>query len=92
MDDTELQRLIQEMSDGITELSDREEPLTKEERKRKHLLQMKKETLLKIKQAREANSFSQEYSHLVTWGILTSLGEKHPLLMMLVSSKMGLGI
>jgi len=92
MDDAELQRLIQEMTDGIAELSNREEPLTKAERKRKRLLQMKQETLLKIKQAREADNFSQEVSLLTTYGMLTSLGEKHPLLMMLVRSKMGIGI
>ena len=90
MDNEEIQSLIQEMTDGLDELSNLERKLNKEERKRKHLLQMKQDILMRIKKARDDNNSSQEYNLLVNYGIVTSLGEKHPILMMLVKSTLSI--
>ena len=80
MTDEELEQEIQKLNEGLEELSDPEKPLSKEERKRQHLLLLKKETLEKAKQAKEKNDQKQEIENLAMYGVLTSWGEKHPFL------------
>ena len=87
MTDEELQQTIQEVSESLDKLSDPDKPLTKGETRRRQILLYKKEILQKIKVAREKNNVSQEMAHTVTYGLLTSLGEKHPYLMYLLQSK-----
>ncbi len=87
MTDEELQQTIQEVSESLDKLSDPDQPLTKEEERRRRILLYKKEILQKIKEAREKNNIRQEHAHTLTYGLLTSLGAKHPYLMYLLQSK-----
>ena len=87
MTDEELEREIQKLSDSIGEMSDSEKPLSKEERKRQHLLLLKKETLLKVKEAREKKNRKQEFENLAMYGVLTSWGERHPFLLQLMKTR-----
>ena len=88
MTNEELQRELQNISEAIDRLSNSDEPLTKQEKRRKHILLLKKETLQKIKEAREKNQKDQELLHTANYGLLTSLGEKHPYLMHLIKSNL----
>ena len=87
MTDEELQRELQNISESLDRLADSDEPLTKQEKRRKQFLLLKKQTLQQIKQAKEKKDFIQESDHTVTYGLLTSVGEKHPFLMGLLRSK-----
>ena len=87
MTDEELQQTMQELGESIDKLSDSDKPLTKEESRRRQLLLLRKETLQKIKEAREKNNANQEMTHTITYSLLTSLGEKHPFLMYFLQSK-----
>ena len=86
MTDEELQQTIQALSESIDELSDPEKPLTKQEQRRKQVLSLRKDILQKIKEAREKNEH-QELSYTISYGLLTALGEKHPLIMHLIKGK-----
>ena len=88
MTDEQLQKLIQDVSESLDQLSDPDKSLTKEERNRKQILLLKQETLCKIKEAREKNQKDQEILHTANYGLLTSLGEKHPYLMHLIKSNL----
>ena len=92
MTDEELQQQLQEATEEINTLSDPEKTLAKDENKRKRFLLMKQDNLKKIKEAREKGNTGLEYSLILNYGVLTSLGEKHPFLMMLVRSKFGVHI
>ena len=87
MTDEELQQTIQEVSENLDKLSDPDQPLTKKEERRRRILLYNKEILQKIKEAREKHDIRQEHIHTLTYGLLTSLGEKHPYLMYLLQSK-----
>ena len=87
MTDKELQQTIQELTESIDKLSDVDKPLTKEEKRRSLILLLKKETLQKIKEAREKHDTMQENAHTVTYGLLISIGEKHPFFMHFLGSK-----
>ena len=91
MTDEQIEKTIQDISESLDELSDPDKPLTKEEGNRKQILLLKKETLQKIKEAREKNEKDQELLHTANYGLLTSLGEKHPYLMHLVRSNLRWG-
>ena len=80
MTDEELEREIQKLSENIDELSEADS-LTKEEKKRKHLLELKKETLGRIKQAKEKKNQSQEIKLNMDYALLEEYGERHPLLL-----------
>jgi len=86
MTDEELQKAIQEVSESIANLSKPDDPLSKEERRRREVLLLKKDVLDKIKDAREKKDKSKELQHTMTYGLLTAWGEKHPYLMSLVQS------
>ncbi len=85
--DEQLQQELQDINEGLKELPDPDKSLSKEERKRKYLLLMKKDVLEKIKQAKEKNDKSQEFDSSIDYAVLTSFGEKHPILMHLAKMK-----
>ncbi len=87
MTDEELQRELQNISEAIDRLSKADEPLTSKERRHRQILLLQKETLQRIKEARAKKDFMQERDQTVTYGLLTSMGEKHPLLMSFLRSK-----
>ena len=87
MTDEELQQTIQEVGEDIDKLSHPDKPLTKEEKRRQNLLSLQKETLQQIREAREKHNATQELSLTVQYGLLSSLGEKHPFLLHFLSSK-----
>jgi DNA-binding transcriptional MerR regulator len=89
MTDEELEALIKEISEQIDQLpDDPEKPLTKEEKNRKLVLQLKKETLEKIKTAKKKGNLSQEVRASVDYSLLTQYGEKHPFLMSFMKSQL----
>jgi len=85
--DDELQQELQNISESIDKLSKSDAPLTKQEKRRKHFLLLKKETLLRIKQAKEKSDVNQELKINMDYGLLTSFGERHPLLLHLARIK-----
>lgn len=84
MTDEQLQRALQEISESIDKLPQSDEALSSEERKRKVVLSMKKQVLERIKDAREKNEKGQELYEIIVYGLLTSVGEKHPYLASLI--------
>ena len=87
MTDEELEKTMRDVCESLDKLSDPDKPLTKEEKKRKPLLLLKKETLERIKAAKEQGDRSQEIDSGIDYALLTSFGEKHPYLMLLAKSK-----
>ena len=88
MTDEELEALVKETSEQIDRLSAPEKPLTKEEKKRKTLLQMQKMALGRIKEAKEKGSLQQEIRASMDYSLLTKYGDKHPFLMGFIKSQM----
>jgi hypothetical protein len=88
MTDEEIQQEIQKLSESLDKLADPDKPLSKEERKHKYMLLLQKETLEKLKQARETNNKRQEFENAAMYGVLTSWGEKHPFLLHLARIKL----
>jgi len=86
MTDEELQKEIQNVSESIDNLSKPDDPLSKEERRHRAVLLLKKDILDKIKDAKGKNDKNAELHHSMVYGLLTSWGEKHPYLMSLVQS------
>ena len=86
MTDAELQKLIQDVCESIDSLPKSDKPLSKEERKRREVLLLKKEVLGKIKEAREKNEKDNELYNTMVYGLLISVGEKHPYLASLLKS------
>ena len=84
MTDEELKLETQIVSEDLEKLSADDKSLTKEQRRDKGLLMMKKEVLIRIKSAR-ANSHKQlEFDNTVYYGVLNSWFGKHPFLRHLV--------
>ena len=92
MTNEEINELIQELAEEIEKLSDPEKPLTKAEKKHKNMLLLKLETLEKLMEAREKGKSGREYSLTVTYGLLTSLGEKCSFLIPFIKGKSSIGI
>ena len=88
MTDEDLKKAIQEVSEELDSLPKSDDSLSGEERKSKHVLLLKKETLDKIKVAREKNDKDQELHNIMVYGLLTSWGDKHPYLMSIVRSNL----
>ncbi|MFC2067980.1 hypothetical protein ACFLTP_03090 [Chloroflexota bacterium] len=90
MTDEQLQEAIQNISQNIANLSQHEsdKDSSKEEERHKQLLFLQKETLLKIKEARDNKDGAQEFLHATTYGLLSSWGEKHSYLLHLLSANM----
>ncbi len=89
MNDEELVALIQEIKEQIEALSDPEKSLSKEERTRKVILQMKRDTLERIKSAKEKGNLQQEIRAGMDYTLLCNYGEKHPFLMNFIKSQIG---
>ena len=90
MTDQELQQTVQELTESVDKLSNTDKPLTGKEKEQKRILLLKRSILQKIKEARESNDKKQELDLTMSYGLLTSIGEKHPLLMFFVRSKLGM--
>ena len=88
MTDEEIQQTIQELSESIDKLSNSDKPLTKEERRHKNILLLRKETLQKIMEARKNNDLHREAMHAIDYGLLTTIAEKHPFVTQLIMSKL----
>ena len=93
MTDRELEETIGEISESLDKLSNSEKPLTKEEKRGKRMLMARKQLLRSIKKAREKGDRNAEVRTNMEYTLLTWLGEKHPvlvvLLMPLVRSRYG---
>jgi len=87
MTDEELQQTIQEISENIDKLSDPAKSLTKKEGNHKRVLLLMKETLERIKTAREKGDKEQEMANMMNYGLLATYGEKHPILTHLMGIK-----
>lgn len=89
MTDEDLDKLIEEVAEQLEQFSDKpEEPLNKDERKRRALLMAEGELLDRIKKAREKGSFNQEVKAAMDYNLLKEYGDKHPLLMNFMKSQM----
>ena len=90
MTDEELKTLIKETSEQIDQLpDDPEKPLTKEEKNRKLMLRLERETLERIKEAKKKRSLHQEMKASVDYALLKQYGEKHPFLLNFFRSQTG---
>jgi len=90
MTDEEIDALIQEMSDELdTFPDDPENVLTKKEKTHKLVLELRKQTLQKVKDAKEKGNLNQEAKACMDYSLLTKYGEKHPLWMSFLKSQMG---
>ena len=81
--DEEMQKLIQDIDERIDNLPEKKRRLRK-------VLLLEKETLQKIKVAREKGDKRGEYSQGVRYEMLKTLGEKHPFLARIAMSNIGL--
>jgi hypothetical protein len=90
MTNEEINELIKEQSEEIEKWSTSEKELSRQEKHHINLLLLKKETLEKIKTAREKGRNHQEFSLTITYGLLTSVGEKYPFLVPFIKSKSSL--
>ena len=91
MNDDELEKLIREVSEQLGQLTARpENSLSRQERRKKVLLQARGAALDRIKQAKEKGSLNQEVKACLDYALLTEYGEKHPFLMNFMKSQIGL--
>ena len=90
MTDAELAELIRETAGQLEKLSgEAGKPLTKEEKNRKAVLQLKSEALERIKEAKQKGSLRQEIKAGIDYALLEKYGEKHPFLMNFIKSQTG---
>lgn len=90
MTDEEINELIKEQSKEIEQWSISERELSNQDKRHINILLLKKETLEKLKAAREKGRSHQEFSLTITYGLLTSIGEKYPFLIPFIKSKSSL--
>lgn len=83
----ELQQITQKISDELDKLYNSEKPLTKKEKRHRQILSLQKQTLQQIKEARQKGDAFQERDLTITYGLLTSLGKKHPFLASFLRTK-----
>ncbi len=88
MTDEELRQTIQELGEDIDRLSDPDKPLTAEEDGHRRLLLLKRETLQKLKEAREKHNVAQELNQTLNYGLLSAVGERHPVMAFLARLKL----
>ena len=88
MTDEELQKALQEVSESLDNLPESSKSETERHRR---LLLLKKETLQKIKEAREKGNKEQELNNTVYYSLLNTWGEKHPYLVSLMMSRFRFG-
>jgi hypothetical protein len=90
MTDEEINELIKEQSKEIEQWSISKGELSNQDKRHINILLLKKETLEKLKAAREKGRYHQEFSLTITYGLLSSIGEKYPFLIPLIKSKSSL--
>ena len=88
MTDEELEQEILDMSEAMDKLSKSDDPLTKQEKRRKFILPLKRDTLQRMKQAKEKKDRNQELKCNMDYALLEEFGEKHPLLLHLARIKL----
>lgn len=87
MTDEELENSIREVTRGLDEMAGLERPLNKDEARKRQMLLMERNTLRRIKEAREKNDINTEHANLANYGLLKSWGAKHPFLAFLLQAK-----
>ena len=88
MKDEELEKAILELSQTIESLPESKVPLSRQEQRRRELLMARKEILGRIKAAKQKSQENEALYGSMVYGLLTSYGEKHPLLMYLANLKL----
>ena len=88
MTDQELQEEVRYVTESIDNLPESDKDQSKEERRHRDVLLVRKEMLGRIKQAREKGDKNLELQETMNYGLLTSWGEKHPYLMGLVRANL----
>jgi hypothetical protein len=89
MTDEELERLTEEITGQLAELTDTpDKPLSKEDRKKQYLLKAKQRALEKIKTARESGSARQEVRAQMDYALLNEYGHRNWILYNLARSRM----
>ncbi len=84
INDQELQRTLQELSETINGLSNSDGPLTTEEQKYRTRLLRRKDILSLIQESKEKDRKDAELYHTTVYNLLVPWGEKHPVLMFLM--------
>ncbi len=84
VNDEELEKELNKVSELIANLPKAKGPLPKEERRYRENLSMQKAALEKIKEARENRSIDAEVYNSMIYSLLTSWWGKHPYLMHLL--------
>ncbi len=92
MNDEELQKELLAISEELDKLSGTETPLTKTEKRRKHILSLQKSTLLKLKKAREQGERNTEQQQIAMYGMLSACKDKHPIFLHFARMKMGINL
>jgi hypothetical protein len=88
MTDAELKEKLQEVSADIDKLSNLDRPLIKEEERDRARLKYRKYVLDKIKEAREKHRKDDEVFNSTVYEMLVSWGERHPILMLIMTHLM----
>ncbi len=93
MTDQELEETIAEITESLEKSFDSEEPIARDEKRHRRMLQARKHLLRSIKKAREKGDRNTEIRINMEYTLLTWIGEKHPVLLMflmpLVRSRFG---
>ena len=84
MTEDELEAEIKRISEDLENLPADNKPITGEEKKEKNLLFLKKNVLLRIKDAREKEQKQAEFDSTIYYGVLNSWVGKHAFLRHLV--------
>jgi hypothetical protein len=92
MTNEEIFNTIKEINEELDKPSDPEKTLTEEEKRHKYILSLRKDLLEKILEARATYRGHREFSLTMTYGAVTSLGEKYPFLIPFIKAKAGIGI
>lgn len=87
MTDEQLEKLFKEVSEEIDRLAQSKEPLTKEAKRHRRALFLKKAVLDNIRSARAKHHTQEELYSLSLYSLVCSWGEKHPFLMTLLFMK-----
>ncbi len=91
MNDTELTDAIKDVEGNLESLK-KAEPLGKQEKRRRNVLEMRRDTLLKIKEAREKGDKSEEFRQIGMYGLLTASEGKHPMFLRMARQRFGMNL
>jgi len=85
MTDEELEKLTQEVSGQIEQVSgDPEKPLDKAEMKHKRILEARRRALDRIKSAKERGNIDSEAKSCMEYAVITEYAEKNPFIFALI--------